>query len=217
MEKNFKRAKSKENKQIRMNEIMTVTESLFKNNTYHEITLTTIAKELNMARGNLYKYVMSKEEIFLLIYLKKQKETITNILFHLNQEKNISVSLLAKIISESLYNNFDYIKYHQIMNAIIETNVSIEKLADFKISSYQDRQPLFKIMIAVCNLESIEQASNLYLMIIYHSCYLYDRVAYHDTYKQAMELANLSIIPVNFKEALEQFITMCLTNYYSTK
>lgn len=217
MEKKFKRAKSKENKQIRMNEIMTVTESLFKNNTYHEITLTTIAKELNMARGNLYKYVMSKEEIFLLIYLKKQKETITNILFHLNQEKNISVSLLAKIISESLYNNFDYIKYHQIMNAIIETNVSIEKLADFKINSYQDRQPLFKIMIAVCNLKSIEQASNLYLMIIYHSCYLYDRVAYHDTYKQAMELANLSIIPINFKEALEQFITMCLTNYYSTK
>lgn len=215
MEKNFKRAKSKENKQIRMNEIMTVTESLFKNNTYHEITLTTIAKELNMARGNLYKYVMSKEEIFLLIYLKKQKETITNILFHLNQEKNISVSLLAKNISNALNNNLDYIKYHQIMNAIIETNVSIEKLADFKISSYQDRQPLFKIMIEVCNLESIEQASNLYLMIIYHSCYLYDRVAYHDTYKQAMELANLSIIPIDFKEALEQFITMCLTNYYS--
>lgn len=215
MEKNFKRAKSKENKQIRMNEIMTVTESLFKNNTYHEITLTTIAKELNMARGNLYKYVMSKEEIFLLIYLKKQRETITNILFHLNQEKNISVSLLAKIISNALNNNLDYIKYHQIMNAIIETNVSIEKLADFKINSYQDRQPLFKIMIEVCNLESIEQASNLYLMIIYHSCYLYDRVAYHDTYKQAMELANLSIIPINFKEALEQFITMCLTNYYS--
>lgn len=215
MEKNFKRAKSKENKQIRMNEIMTVTESLFKNNTYHEITLTTIAKELNMARGNLYKYVMSKEEIFLLIYLKKQRETITNILFHLNQEKNISVSLLAKIISNALNNNLDYIKYHQIMNAIIETNVSIEKLADFKISSYKDRQPLFKIMIEVCNLESIEQASNLYLMIIYHSCYLYDRVAYHDTYKQAMELANLSIIPINFKEALEQFITMCLTNYYS--
>lgn len=215
MEKNFKRAKSKENKQIRMNEIMTVTESLFKNNTYHKITLTTIAKELNMARGNLYKYVMSKEEIFLLIYLKKQKETITNILFHLNQEKNISVSLLAKNISNALNNNLDYIKYHQIMNAIIETNVSIEKLADFKISSYQDRQPLFKIMIEVCNLESIEQASNLYLMIIYHSCYLYDRVAYHDTYKQAMELANLSIIPIDFKEALEQFITMCLTNYYS--
>lgn len=215
MEKNFKRAKSKENKQIRMNEIMTVTESLFKNNTYHEITLTTIAKELNMARGNLYKYVMSKEEIFLLIYLKKQKETITNILFHLNQEKNISVSLLAKNISNALNNNFDYIKYHQIMNAIIETNVSIEKLADFKINSYQDRQPLFKIMIEVCNLESIEQASNLYLMIIYHSCYLYDRVAYHDTYKQAMKLANLSIIPIDFKEALKQFITMCLTNYYS--
>lgn len=215
MEKNFKRAKSKENKQLRMNEIMVITDSLFKNHTYHEITLTTIAKELNMARGNLYKYVISKEEIFLLIYLNKQKETISNILSILEKDSPITIPLLSNAISESLKRNLDYIKYHQILNAIIETNVSIEKLAHFKKTSYKNREPLLKIIIEVCQLSSLQQATDLYLTILYHSCYLYDRVAYHDTYTQAMQLAHLPIVPLDFQTALNQFVTMCLTHYYS--
>ena len=34
---------------------------------YHEITLTTIADELGWSRANLYKYVCTKEEVFLLL------------------------------------------------------------------------------------------------------------------------------------------------------
>ena len=76
MEKHFIRAKSQENKQIRMNEIMKATENLFSTHTYHDISLTTIANELNMTRGNLYKYVHSKEEIFLQIYLNNKKKSL---------------------------------------------------------------------------------------------------------------------------------------------
>ena len=64
MKKNFIRAKSQENKNIRIQQIMDTTDKLFYEKTYHEITLTMIAKEMNLARGGLYKYVTSKEEIF---------------------------------------------------------------------------------------------------------------------------------------------------------
>ena len=67
MEKQFIRAKSQENKNIRMQQIMDVTDRLFHEKTYHEITLSVIAEEVNLARGGLYKYVSSKEEIFLMI------------------------------------------------------------------------------------------------------------------------------------------------------
>lgn len=214
MEKKFIRAKSKENKQIRMNEILTVTEALFETHTYHEITLTTIAKALNMARGNLYKYANSKEEIFLQIYLNKQQKVVSIMLLKLEEEAVLTIPALAKIMTETLEKNLDYIKYHQILNAIIETNVSVEKLADFKIKTANGNQPLYEIIKETCNLSSIEQATDLYLTILYHCCYLYDRVAYHDTYTKAMELANLPIVPLNFKKALNQFITMCLTHYF---
>lgn len=214
MERNFKRAKSKENKEIRMNEIMNATELLFNHSTYHDITLTTIAKELGMARGNLYKYVNSKEEIFLQIYINKQKEAIDQMMALLSKEETLSVSILSKIMSDVLEHSFDYIKYHQIMNTIIETNVSIEKLAEFKLNSYKHREDLFNLIVDVCQLDSPQQASDLYLTILSHCCFLYNRVAYHDTYTEAMKLADLPIIPINFKESLNHFIMMCFTHYY---
>ena len=51
MKKNFIRAKSQENKNIRIQQIMDTTDKLFYEKTYHEITLTMIAKEMNLARG----------------------------------------------------------------------------------------------------------------------------------------------------------------------
>lgn len=213
MNNQFQRAKSKENKLIRMQEIMNVTDHLFKTHTYHDITLTIIAKELGMARGGLYKYVSSKEEIFLQIYLHKQKETVDTIV-NLMKENEKSIASLANIISLVFFKHLDYIKYHQILNAIIETNVSIEKLADFKIESYKIREPLLKLIMEVCQLESLHNVSDLYLMIIYHSVYLYDRVAYSNEYTQAMKLANLEIVEIDFQESLSHFIEMCLTHYY---
>lgn len=63
MELNNTRARSPEKKQERFNQIMEVTNDLFLKHSYHDITLTTIAKALNWSRGNLYKYVNTKEEI----------------------------------------------------------------------------------------------------------------------------------------------------------
>lgn len=213
MEKNFIRAKSKENKQIRMNEIMDVTDDLFKTHTYHEITLTLIAKEMNMARGNLYKYFDTKEEIFLQIYSLKQTKAVESMMKKLNKE-NVTIPLLSKIIAETLEENFDYIKYHQILNAIIETNVSVNKLAEFKLKMFNENEPLYETIKETCQLSTIQQATDIYLTILYHSCYLYDRITYQDAYVQAMKLVQLPIIPLNFKKELSHFVTMCLTHYF---
>ena len=214
MSKTFIRAKSEENKQIKLLEIMNVTDELFKENTYHDITLTTISKALNIARGGLYKYVSSKEEIFLLIYLKKQKEVIDEI----NSQITVDTSKdqLVNIMSNTLYKHIDYIKYHQILNAIIETNVTIERLADFKVTSYNDREELFNKILSIVQLNNIQEVTHLYLMILYHCVYLSDRYAYEESYRLAMQLANLPIEEIDFVSYLNQFITICFNNYYKS-
>ena len=135
MDKHFIRAKSQENKNIRLQQIMDVTDRLFHEKTYHEITLSVIAKEVGLARGGLYKYVISKEEIFLMIYLQKEKAMIDDIVEQLINEK-ITPDLLSEVMSKTIYQHLDFIKYHQILNAIIETNVTIEKLAEFKVKTF---------------------------------------------------------------------------------
>ena len=61
----FVRARSEEQKQARMAEIKAAADSLFNSVTYQEITLSTIAGKLSWTRANLYKYVTTKEEIYL--------------------------------------------------------------------------------------------------------------------------------------------------------
>lgn len=205
MTKPFIRAKSDKNKQIKMNEIMKVTNELFQSNPYHEITLSTIAKQLNIARSGLYKYVNTKEEIMLAIYLQKQKAAVTDILSKVNN--NTSQDEFATIFSKTIYQHLDYIKYHQILNAIIETNVTVKRLASFKTDSYNMCLPLYEIIKDIYHLESVETSFDKYLTIIYHCLYLRDRVAYSSNYVQAMKVANLPINDIDFIKELSSFIT----------
>ena len=204
MEKQFIRAKSQENKNIRIQQIMDVTDRLFHEKTYHEITLSVIAEEVNLARGGLYKYVSSKEEIFLMIYLQKQDAMLKDIVRNINNIK-ITPDVLSEVMSKTIHNHRDFIKYHQILNAIIETNVTIEKLAEFKLKTYEQTTELFTILQKVLNKDR-NKVFDLYLTILYHCVYLYDRVAYQKNYVEAMWLAGLEIEDIDFEEHLSHFI-----------
>ena len=65
MKQDFIRARSSEQKSQRMSDIKRATAQLYRDFPYHEITLTTIAERLGWSRASLYKYVTTKEEIFL--------------------------------------------------------------------------------------------------------------------------------------------------------
>lgn len=205
----FKRAKSEENKKIRFQEIMKATDELFQQYSYHDFGLTEIAEKTKIVRSGLYKYVSSKEEIFLEIYLTKQLQTITDIMSYM-QEIPHTIENLAMCISHAFYQHLDYLQYHQILNAIIETHVSVEKLAEFKIRSAQDRQNFLELIVETAKLKNRHQAFDLYLTIVYHGVYLYDRISNRKKYVEAMKLANLEIIPVHFEEELCHFVAMCL-------
>lgn len=208
MNSNFVRAKSLENKEIRMHQIMDVTDKLFHTMTYHEITLSVISNETQITRGGLYKYVSSKEEIFLMIYLNKQKVMIDDLISQLS-DNEINIQMLSEIFSKTAYKHLDLFKYHQILNAIIETNVSIEKLAEFKLTTQKDINDLLKIIMNVANVNR-SKAFDIYLTIMYHCVYLYARVNYHNNYVQAMALAKLDIQPCDFVKDLKAYIEVIL-------
>ena len=207
------KAVSPEQKKQRYAEIMDVTDELFQNHTYHEITLTVIAEKLGWSRGNLYKYVSTKEDIFLSLYLLKQKHFIDCLENRLNSGKITTEEMFADFMSISFEQNMDYLKYHGIMATIIETNVSIEKLAMFKKQSYADRQTVFRYLARITNSNQDDQIIQLFLTILSHGCGLYALTEYSDAYIRSMELAGLPIQKVNFREEYKRFILMCLKYY----
>ncbi|MDO5155055.1 MAG: TetR family transcriptional regulator [Eubacteriales bacterium] len=210
MDTNFQRAKSKENKTIRYQQIMDVADHLFHHSTYHDITLSVISKELNLARGGLYKYVSSKEEIFLSLYLQKEEAFVKDVCNTLSSNTQ-TIDSIAETFSQAFYKHIDLLKYHQILNSIIETNVSVEKLADFKVKNNIYVADLYSVINKTLDINEKEWF-NIYLTILYHGVYLYDRVFYHDIYLDAMKLAQLEIDDINFIESFTHFIKIILKN-----
>lgn len=212
MELNNTRARSPEKKQERFNQIMEVTNDLFLKHSYHDITLTTIAKALNWSRGNLYKYVNTKEEIFLEIYLAKQEEFI-DALKEAFELKKIDQVYFANKLSQCFDQHRLYLRYHNILSSIIETNVSVEKLADFKIKSYKQREYFFELLQVQCPHLSSKQVKMLFLTLMYHACGLDSHTHGTKLLEDAMALANLEIYYDDYCQLMSNFIIMCLNNF----
>lgn len=191
---------------------MEVTNDLFLKHSYHDITLTTIAKALNWSRGNLYKYVNTKEEIFLEIYLSKQKEFI-DALKEAFELKKIDQIYFANKLSQCFDQHRLYLRYHNILSSIIETNVSVEKLADFKIKSYKQREYFFELLQVQCPHLSLKQVKMLFLTLMYHACGLDSHTHGTKLLEDAMNLANLEIYYDDYCQLMSNFIIMCLNNF----
>ena len=109
MKQDFIRARSSEQKSQRMADIKRATAQLYRDFPYHEITLTTIAERLGWSRASLYKYVTTKEEIFLELsadarnaYFEDQLSAFPPMLLQLQQaglksQKQIKIGLYTAI------------------------------------------------------------------------------------------------------------------------
>ena len=131
-EMNFQRARNHEQKEIRMQQIMDATLELYENQPYQKISLSTIAKKLNFTRANLYKYVRTKEEIFLYILIKEAEKFIIELKKKFVRKKDLSVEEFANLWAESFDQNHRFIELMSIMYSIIQKNVSLEYLIEFK-------------------------------------------------------------------------------------
>ena len=74
----FSRAHGEEQKQKRIQQIITATASLYDEIGYDKITFSKIALRLNFSRINLYNYFSCKEDIFLLLLMQEIKAMVAD-------------------------------------------------------------------------------------------------------------------------------------------
>lgn len=210
----FVRARSSEQKLQRMNEIMDITDQLFSEYTYHEITLTTIAAALGWSRGNLYKYVTTKEEIFLELYLRKQTDYFAAITATFSNKETLTDEQFSTLWAEILGSHQDYLNYYGILATIIETNVTVERLAEFKKNVMNDIDDVLTILEHHCKCSS-EEAAQLFWTLLFHATGLNNSCSMNPIIIEAMKMADLPIRTPNFVKEFQQFMAMCLKNYSS--
>lgn len=202
----FVRARSREQKELRLKEIMEAADALFHESTYHGATLTTIAERLGWARGNLYKYVATKEEIFLELYKQKHLAWVAAVDEAFRGVDALPVEDFAARWSQVLEARDDFLKYQNILALIIETNLPVEVLAAFKKDIWTVRRPLVDAVARQCPWLSEPQIRSFLLAQIYHACGLYNHIHLSPNLIEALRIAEIPVREESFADGFAHFL-----------
>ena len=203
------RARSDEHKEERMTQIKEATAELFENAPYAEITLTTIAEKLGWSRANLYKYVTTKEEIILEIAGDKMEAYYGSLLSAMPEGSKFSTDVIAEVWAGILNANQDYMRYVSYLNPVIETNVTVERLAVFKKKYYDLANAISGRLAAMLKI-SPEAAYKIQLDVLFYAssnavcCYKNPLV------QKALKKIKVTPPPMDFYKDMKEFLKMRL-------
>lgn len=208
----FIRARSEEQKQQRMQEIKTAADALFTSQPYQTITLTTIAEQLQCSRAQLYKYVTTKEEIFLELSADKREAYFAALKAAFPAGCEYSNEVFAEVWAGILNGHKSYLRYCDILMTIIETNVTVERLAVFKKNYYESADAVIAQLSESLHL-SPDRAEALFYDVYYHAVGINSACYNNPLVREAMALIGREAAPPDFLRNLKEFILMCLTHY----
>lgn len=209
----FIRARSSAQKEQRMQEIKHAANDLFHERRYHEITLKAIAEKLGWSHAALYKYVTTKEDIFLELCADARADYVASLLAAYPTGCSYSPDVLAEVWTEQLNSHRDYLAYSDLLFSIIETNVSPERLAVFKRAYFSDMGRLIQ-RFAENGVIDAANADRLFNAVLFHAVSLNGWCSENELVAQAMEIAGLENRTPDFKREMRDFIGMCL-HYYA--
>ena len=207
---NYIRARSPEQKQERMNAIMQAADELFQERPYHQITMGTIAEKLGWSRSNLYKYAATQEEIFLALHSAENRKWIDDLASKLDNAP-LPVERFARIWANTTDEHASFLKYQEIIISIIESNVTLERLTQFKRDFAETTQRITGIISRQCSLDETA-AAELYLTLLFQAPGLYNHYHCADLTLEAMQAAGLSSPPGSFADAYASFVALVIDN-----
>ncbi len=208
----FIRARSAEQKGQRLEEIKGAVRRQFAARPYHEITLTTIADELGWSRANLYKYVSTKEEVFLLLTADEMDSYFNALLTALPEGCGLAPDTVAEVWAGIANAHQEYFRLGDLLTTIVETNVTIERLMVFKRTYYDHVAQMREHLPLILNIAP-ERVEPLLVTIYYHATGLVSGCWSNPLIAEALERLRIERPETDFRAEMRDFIGMCLDHY----
>lgn len=208
----FERAKTEENKQIRINQIKNVAVKLFDTHEFYEITLAHIAKGTDFTRGNLYKYISSKEEIYLLITIDELNILLKELKEKLNKDFSKKTGAFAEILALEISRQTRFLKLFSILYSVLEKNASEEKLIDFEEKLDECRIKFAKNLKIVFPSLTDTQIKKFIEELFGFIIGFYPMFSLNEIQKEALKKAKTGYYPPDFEKTLKEQIIYILRN-----
>lgn len=127
-----KRAYSDEAKQEREAKIIAAAETLLTEKGYYAINMDEVAHAVGLAKGTLYLYVKTKEELFLKVFERQSelwRDEIEQSLVETDSSKGSLIELLVKTTASKPL----FTRLVALSPIIFEYNISLEQLREHKL------------------------------------------------------------------------------------
>ncbi len=146
------RARSDQDKQARKQVILQTALTLWQHTDYASITMSQVATQTCLAKGTLYLYFPTKEELFLAL--------LDDLLLDWFTEANTALegiegaAQVAHILNQSLKNRLDMVRLLSILSTVLEQNSSLEAVTQFKLNLAQRTHTTATLLERALNLTS---------------------------------------------------------------
>lgn len=160
------------------------------------------------ARSNLYKYAATQEEIFLALHSAKNRAWIEALAGELAGAP-LPAKEFARTWAEVTERHASFLRYQEIIIAIIESNVTLERLTAFKRDFSEMLPPILDILARQCGIGE-EAALDLYLRLLYQAPGLWNHSHAAELTSEVMRAAGLPETEDSFADAYADFVELCI-------
>jgi len=206
----FQRARSEEQKIIRVNQIVDVTLELYRSMPYDAVTLTAITDKLDFTRANLYKYFSTKEEIFLVIIERDIKAWAEDICGTLGKHDTIDIQAFSEIWASTLFGHERLVQLMSILNTVIEKNVSVEALTVLKKSMFESFSRISDKITEIVPNMTTELSFLFFNFQMYYAMGLYPATVPNEIQEKAIQLSGMPYKQESFIPSFSKFIVIVL-------
>lgn len=163
-----KRAYSDEEKQQREEMIIDAAQQLLMEKSFHSINMSEIARTANLAKGTVYLYFQTKEELFLTLFERQFGQWLEDVEAQLKRlsppvEKDAVVDILVQATSQ----NRQLVRLTALTNIIFEHNISYDKAKDYKQWLVDQVAYFSTILEPLLNLEPEQGIQFMYRFYIF--------------------------------------------------
>ena len=127
-----RRARAPEDKAVRREMILDAALELWESKTFQEFSMQALATHLGLAKGTLYLYFPTKEELFLAVYTRLLGAWFDEVDLGLAQAKP-EATAVAEVMIEGLLRRPLLARLIAINEVILERNISVESAREFKL------------------------------------------------------------------------------------
>ena len=206
------RARSDEQIEQRINEIVDATARLYEENRFEDITFAMIAKEADFTRSNLYRYFQTKEDIFLELMKHDIALWRADILENF-ADGNLSLHEVAEASVELILKHRRMVKLFTILFTLLEPNASLEALTAFKQKINEEIGMVAQFLSTVLPFPSVETAAEFLTAQSSLAIGAYPMMDLTPKQIEAMQTIGMDTSPEYYRERLVHAIEFLLRGF----